>query len=48
MLAVSFTFCFLKPLDKNGQLSFYYLVKCYTSDLDWMIAIVFDNGEKMY
>ena len=48
VLAASFMFCFLELLDKNGQSSFYYWVKCCTSDLDWMITIIFDNGEEMY
>ncbi len=48
VLAASFTFCSSEPLDKNRQSSFYYWVTCYTSDLDWMLAIVFDNREEMY
>ncbi len=46
--AASFTFRSLEPLDKNRQSSFHYWVTCYTSDLDWMVAIVFDNREEMY
>ena len=48
VLAASFMFYFLEFLDKNGQLSFYYWVKYCTSDLDWIVAIVFDNKEEMY
>ena len=41
-------FCFLEFLEKNGQSSFYYWIKYYTSDLDWIVIIVFDNEKEMY
>ncbi len=48
VLAASFIFHSSELLDKNRQSSFHYWVTYCTSDLDWMVAIVFDNREEMY
>ncbi len=48
VLAASFTFRSSEPMDKNRQSSFHYWFKCCTSDVDWMVAIVFNNREEVY
>ena len=48
VLVAGSMFYFSEPLDKNDQSLFDEQVEYYTFDLDWLIAIVFDNIKEIY